>query len=319
MTSTNTGLQTAPETTPAAYEYQPTALDAGALLRAAIDAQMPVESLQRLLDMRAQLRAESAAGAFAAALANFQCDLPPIEKKKTANAGSYKYRYADLADIWRAIGNRLHDCGLSVTFDTVDREGGIDVVCRVHHIAGHCAESRFPVPIDRAARMSLAQQVGAALTYGRRYALTAALGIVTADEDTDGHGAPEPSRPNSAATNGSTAARQPQRPRPHAGTPPPGNADPQPHAGASGDKGASLISDAQHRRLEARITELGLQSARDRIKSYTVKRWQVDSLKKLNRAQYDVLYGQLDDFAERIAIEGEATAQPPAEGQQPPA
>ncbi len=280
---------------------------------------MPVESMQRLLDMRAQLKAEQAAGAFAAALAHFQSGLPPIEKKHTANTGKFSYRYADLADIWRAIAPRLHECGLSVTFDTVDRQGGVDVLCTVHHTGGHSVTSRFPVPVDSNARMNAAQAVGAALTYGRRYALTAALGIVTADEDTDAQGAPDPRRSHAAAPAGSNAGRARQGRGSPAGTPPPGNAAPNSAPGASGNKGAQHITDAQKRRLEARITELGLQTHRERLKKWTAAKWGVNSLADLTCAQYEELYARLDDFAERAAIEAESSAndrqeQPPTAG-----
>ena len=311
MTATALSRTATPAKPPAAPQ-EPAGLDAGALLAKAIEAQLPVDSMQRLLDMRAQLRAEQAAGAFAAALAEFQRDLPPIEKRQTARIqsqrGHFSYRYADLADIQRAIGPRLAACGLAVTFDTEEDGDRLDVICRVHHTAGHSSEARFPVPVDRSARMNAAQQVGAALTYGRRYALTAALGIVTADEDTDAAGFDSRGAHSAAAPNGSAAGQRFAPAASPAGTPPPASEVPPTSAGASGDKGASPITPAQKRRLGARITELGLQDYRERIKAWTAKQWQIESLSALSRDQYKVLIDKLDDFAERIAIETEAAA-----------
>jgi ribosomal protein L12E/L44/L45/RPP1/RPP2 len=306
--------QNLPETAP---RTDPVGIDAQSLLAAAIQAQMPVESMQRLLDMRAQLRAEQAAGAFAAALAEFQSGLPPIEKKHTADTGKFKYRYADLADIWRAIAPRLHACGLSVTFDTADRTGGVDVLCTVHHVAGHSVTSRFPVPVDSNARMNAAQAVGAALTYGRRYALTAALGIVTADEDTDAQGAPDPRRPNTAAPNGSSAAQPPQRPGPQAGTPPARTAAPNGNASASGNKGAQLISAAQEKRLYPLLKEHGLQNEHERVKAWIKAAWGVEHFKDLLRPQYDRLCEKLPAFAAAVAREHDA-AEAHADAEAPP-
>lgn len=279
----------------------PGALDASALLSKAVEAHLPVESMQRLLEMRAELRAEQAAGAFAAALAEFQRDLPPIEKRQTATIvspkGRFQYRYADLGDILRAIGAKLAANGLAITFDTEEHGERLDVICRVHHIAGHSQSARFPVPVDRGARMNAAQQVGAALTYGRRYALTAALGIVTA-EDTDAHGAPERApiptgaqrstrraeSPSSAPSTAPQRARQTEAPT------------------------TQRISEAQHRRLEARINELGLD--RERVKSWMQRAMGVEHFPDLSAEQYQRLDERLEAFAERAAIEAEAQGAP---------
>lgn len=278
-------------------------LDAAALLSKAVEHQLPVESMERLLAMRAELRAEQAAGAFAAALAEFQRNLPPIEKRQTAKIasakGSFSYRYADLADIQRAIAGKLAECGLAITFDTEERQQTLDVICTVHHIAGHGSSARFPVPVDRGARMNAAQQVGAALTYGRRYALTAALGIVTADEDTDAQGAPERApttgaqRSNRRAESSSSApsgapqsARQSEAPTPQ----------------------QQRISEAQHRRIEARINELRLD--RERVKRWAAAAFGVEHFPELSPEQYQRLDERLEVFAERAAIEAEAQGAP---------
>lgn len=148
-----------------------------------------MEALERLLAMRADLKREQAREAFSHALAAFQAEIPPIAKNKTARVqgrnGSFTYNYADIAAVQRAIAPRLKECGLSVTFDT-EQEGEIlKVACIVHHVDGHSERTEFPVPIDRQARMNDTQKVGSALTYGCRYALCAALGIVTAEDDDD--------------------------------------------------------------------------------------------------------------------------------------
>jgi hypothetical protein len=278
----------------------PVALDAAALLTKAVEHQLPVESMARLLEMRADLQAELAAGAFAAALAQFQADLPPIEKRQTATIasakGRFQYRYADLADIQRAIGPKLASCGLSITFDTEDHNDRLDVICTVHHIAGHSQSSRFPVPVDREARMNAAQQVGAALTYGRRYALTAALGIVTADEDTDAQGAPERQQPNTGAQRSERRAESPRSV--------PSGAPQSVRQSEAPNTTEPRITEAQHRRLEARINELRLE--RERVKAWCAAAFGHEHFPDLSRSQYKRLYSRLDDFAERIAIEEEA-------------
>ena len=283
----------------------PAVIDAGALLAQGIQHGLSVDALERLLSMRRELQAEQAKAAFFAALATFQAQIPAIPKSQTARVtsakGTFTYRYADLADIQKTIAPVLAGNGLSVTFDTEQDQGGYVVMAKVHHTGGHSETTTFRVPLDGGARMNSTQAAGSALTYGRRYALTAALGIVTADEDDDAQAtysaAPPPARPAPApAPQGTGTSR----------TPPPADAGPHPAPQPGGTKGGTSQTEAQKRRLEARITELGLQDYRDRIKAWTLKRWGVASLADLTSEQNQALFDLLEDFAERIAIETEA-------------
>ena len=233
------------------------------LIARAVDANLPVESLERLIAMRSEMKREHAQSEFAQALANFQADIPPIAKSKTANAGAYRYKYADLSDIQVAISRKMKECGLAYTFDTREEGDTLHVGCIVFHTGGHRERTEFPVPVDRRARMNGAQQIGSALTYGRRYALTASLGIVTADEDDDGQ------------SGGTVDSRrlQPERIKP-AGNSPAQNMEAshqELRPGHSGESGAPIIiSRAEHRRLEALLSEAKLP--RERIKLWIAKR-----------------------------------------------
>lgn len=257
-----------------------------ALIAKGIEHGLPVETMERLLAMRAELKAEAAREAFAAALANFQAAIPPIAKTKTAavqskrTGGRYVYRYADITDIQRAIAPVMHANGMSVTFDTRQEGETLHVVCIVHHAQGHSERTIFPVPIDRAARMNDTQKMGSALTYGRRYALCAALGIVTAEEDDDAQ----------AMTIDSHAGEPAATPQPWAPGNTPTRNDPP------GRQNGSPISEAQHRRLEARISELGLD--RERVKSWTKRAWGIEHLNQVPADRYARLDTKLDAWAE---------------------
>jgi hypothetical protein len=127
-----------------------------------------------------------------AALAAFQSECPPIPKTRTAKipgkgdggAGGYSYKYADLGDILDAIRPVLATHGLSFTQAALTN--GSQVGCRttVHHDSGGAIEGE---PLTLNAGPS-PQTAGSALTYARRYSLTAALGIAT-EEDDDAAGA----------------------------------------------------------------------------------------------------------------------------------
>lgn len=265
-TTTAEPLAVAPAVT-AAFTINPEAL-----IMKAIESGLPVESLERLLVMRLELKKEAALAAFAEALARFQADIPPINKSKTARAGSYVYRYADIADIQRAIAPRMAECGLSVTFGTAQIDPNtMAVTAIVCHAAGHCQTTTFPIPIDRASRMNDAQKMGSALTYGRRYALTAALGIVTAEDDDDAQSMSQPRQPE----------RQQQRQ-------PVSQPDPAP------DLTGEIISPSQHRLIEARIGELGVD--RERVKAW-VNKVTHGSVNHLNELPLALLQPLLDRLA----------------------
>src|SRR5262249_16054178 len=177
---------------------EPAPLPVEALLQTAIQHGASVETLEKLLVMRAALKAEEAERAFFEALSAFQADCPVISKTKTATVqtktgGRYTYRYAPLDVIVAAVSPILRNHGLSYRFDTrfeADPPAQV-VICTVHHRDGHQESSEFRTPVDASARMNDMQKSASAQTYAKRYAFCNALGILTGDDDDDGQGASE--------------------------------------------------------------------------------------------------------------------------------
>lgn len=159
------------------------------LIAKAIENNVPVETLERLLAMRATLKAEQAREAFFSALSAFQAECPIIKKEREVkNKGSseVRYRYANLEDIVTTAGPHLKNNGLSYTIKAEFREGFIQASCIAHHVLGHSEESTFVIPIAADSFMNDAQKSGSALTYAKRYAFCNAFGIMTGDHDDDG-------------------------------------------------------------------------------------------------------------------------------------
>ena len=131
--------------------------------------------------------------AFAAAAAAFQCLSNPPKTSKV-NAGAKSYYFAPLPEILDAVRPILGTHGLFVRFQTQPHEGGLLVTCEVVHASG--------VVVSQASLVSAGgtnmQVVGSGLTYARRYALTAALGIA-ADDDDDGEATARPPAPKPQA------------------------------------------------------------------------------------------------------------------------
>lgn len=180
-----------------------------ALLARAIDRGVPVETMERLLAMRRELKAEAAKEAFTASMARFQASCPPIQKtEKVMEKGSavlVRYRYASLDGIVSTVKQSLQECGFSYSVDATVEPGFVTATCRVTHALGHSETSTFKVPVDARAAMSEPQKFASALTFAKRYAFCGAFGLVTTDLDDD---AQEQRRP--AATKwGAAAAESP--------------------------------------------------------------------------------------------------------------
>jgi hypothetical protein len=155
--------------------------EATTLISQAIDKNVPVETMEKLLSMRRELRAEKAKEAYDQAMSSFQADCPTIEKRKQG----YNYKYAPLESIVEQVKELLSKNGFSYTFDTDEVENAMVVYCKVKHIAGHMEVSKAQIARETTTKMNASQQSGAAMTYGKRYAFCNAFGILTGDEDTD--------------------------------------------------------------------------------------------------------------------------------------
>lgn len=158
-----------------------------ALIKDAIRFKTPVETMEKLLAMRRELKAELAKEAFDLAMANFQKDCPVIEKTKIVKdrQGDVRYKYAPLESIVEQVRKILGENGLSYALDVSQDEKMLTVACIVKHINGHSETSRFAVPIGNEQYMTDVQKYGARSTFAKRYAFCNAFGILTGDEDTD--------------------------------------------------------------------------------------------------------------------------------------
>lgn len=124
----------------------------------------------------------------ASALVAFQASAPIIHKGRTAliptkSGGSYQYKYADLSDIWEAIREPLKTNGLAVTQSlTGGASGFMGIKTTVWHTSGQVFADTVEIPTGSS---RTAQEVGSQVTYFKRYALSALLGLST-EEDDDG-------------------------------------------------------------------------------------------------------------------------------------
>mgnify|MGYP003342078375 CR=1 len=100
----------------------------------------------------------------------------------------FKSKFADLTSVIDATTAALKAHGLVVTQAPDVTEQGPVLVTRLLHGSGQWMETHCPLPV-----VSDMQKMGSAITYARRYSLSAICGIA-ADEDDDANGAVETQR-----------------------------------------------------------------------------------------------------------------------------
>lgn len=156
------------------------------LLTKAIDKNVPVETLERLLAMRDKLKAEQAKEAFDVDMAEFQGQCPIINKTKEVhtNNGQLAFKYAPLESIVDQVKKILTSCNLSYSTQTETLDGLVKATCTAKHMLGHSESSSMTVPLGNKTQiMSQTQVVVAALSLAKRYAFCNVFGIMTGDND----------------------------------------------------------------------------------------------------------------------------------------
>jgi hypothetical protein len=100
--------------------------------------------------------------------------------KKDSTNPHFKSKYSDLASCWDAIREPLSSNGLSLSQWVSTSEKGINLVTMLGHSSGEwiTSEANFPVKDP-----SNPQAVGSSLSYARRYCLSAAISLVSDDDD----------------------------------------------------------------------------------------------------------------------------------------
>ena len=122
---------------------------------------------------------------FAAALVKAQAAMGDITKGRTAKVemrdgkGTYTYSYADLADVLGDSRPVLTENGLAITQNVVTNGKDVEVWTTLLHVSGQY-RTDGPLAFNGG---SNPQQAGSAITYARRYAALATLGLASEDDD----------------------------------------------------------------------------------------------------------------------------------------
>lgn len=115
---------------------------------------------------------------FAPALAKAQSEMGGAVKD--SNNPFFKSQYADLTSVWKACKTALHSNGFSVIQAPVTNDTRIGVSTMLLHESGQFVEGEYTLAVKK---QNDPQADGSSLTYCRRYALAAFVGICPVDDD----------------------------------------------------------------------------------------------------------------------------------------
>jgi len=112
-----------------------------------------------------------------AALSKAQSEFKPVVKN--ANNPFFKSTYATLDAVIDATKEALTKNGLAVIQGNEPTETGVIVTTFLSHSSGEWIESQLAMPVTKPDP----QGYGSAITYGRRYALSAILNVASEEDD----------------------------------------------------------------------------------------------------------------------------------------
>ena len=167
-----------------------------AVQTAIVRGDLSVETLERLLAFQRELKKDQAKEAFVAAMNAFKRNPPTVLKNARANirskkgdGSSFKYSYAPLETVCKAVVSALSEHGISHRWVIDDSQlDVIKVTCVLTHELGHAEETSMRGPVEKSDFINPMQCRAVTVSYLERYTLMAATGLAaTLTPDTDGN------------------------------------------------------------------------------------------------------------------------------------
>jgi len=160
--------------------------------RAAMNPDVDIDKMERLLQMQERIMARNAETAFNAAMTDAQGDMRQVATD--ANNPQTRSKYATYSALDKALRPVYTRYGFSLSFDTGEGVIGefVRVICHVSHRDGHSRTYHVDMPADGmgakgGAVMTKTHAAGAAMSYGMRYLLKMIFNVAIGEDDTDGN------------------------------------------------------------------------------------------------------------------------------------
>lgn len=156
--------------------------------RVASDPNVPIEKLERMLDMQERIWAKQARDAFYADFARMQAEMPEIPKRGEIKVrGVLQSTYPLFEDIVERAKPVMQKHGFSLFHKSRIENGEMIVTGILAHKDGHSEADEIPLPYDTSGNKNATQVRGSTLSYGKRYTASNLLLITSRGEDDDGH------------------------------------------------------------------------------------------------------------------------------------
>lgn len=156
------------------------------IIQLALDKNLDLERIEKLLAISEQWRKLQAEQAFNRALAQFK-ESAPVVMKNAVNS-QYDSDYATIGHLVNTINPALAKCGLSASWD-IDQTNGIKVTCILENVEGHKRMVSMIGPPDKSGAKNALQEIRSTITYLRVVTFESVTGIISADRDDDGNSA----------------------------------------------------------------------------------------------------------------------------------
>ena len=161
--------------------------------RLAKDATVPVEKLERLIELQRAIRRDNAKAEFDAAFSQMQGEIPLItERGEILVNGQLRSKYARLEDILEVCRPILMKHGFAIRHRNTMSAGLLTVTGILSHRSGHSEEDQFEAKADTSGSKNDIQALGSTRTYGQRYTTISLIGIATSGEDDNGRKSQKP-------------------------------------------------------------------------------------------------------------------------------
>jgi hypothetical protein len=162
--------------------------------RAARDASVDIDKMERLLAMREREFVRVAEMAFNSAMKSAQAEMPQVVRD--AKNDQTRSLYAKYETISEAIQPVITKHGFFLSFgeDDCPKENHIRIVCDVGHEGGHTRRYHADIPIDNVgmkgnANKTATHAYGSTKSYGKRYLKCDIFDVAVKSQDDDGNAA----------------------------------------------------------------------------------------------------------------------------------
>lgn len=164
-----------------------------AIMMAALKQGIPLDQIEKMMDLQERYERREAEKAYAAAFSAFKAETVEIIKRKQVSypskGGRTEYTHAELSDVMEAVTPQLSKHGLGISWKTTKQDRGwVEVTCTLRHTGGHSETVTLGAAPDDSGGKNAIQAVGSAITYLERYTAKAILGVAEKGQDDDGAG-----------------------------------------------------------------------------------------------------------------------------------